>query len=469
MIRLKVSNEDRDIRLDRWFKRNYPKSQFILIAKASRTGSLKMDGKKSDVSDRTKEGQEISFPKDIVTNNKSSSGGYRGGSSDRGPRPERSEGGYRSGPRSEGSGGYRGGSSDRGNRGGRDSRFSNRRDDSRGRSRENHGEYSLNDEKAKALAEKLIASLLYKDDEFMIINKPSGLATQGGTGIKISVDDVLDHMKFDYERRPRLVHRLDKETSGVLVIARKVDSAAQISELFRSKENISKKYLAIWCGVPTQTEGTIDIALNKDETFYAKGKMREDELDGKPAVTHYKVLSHNDSFSLVEITIVTGRMHQIRAHSAMIGCPILGDYRYSKAPDTSYNPDSGNYKISSTSADTVDHTSVSDDAVVNDIDTSKTDSNRAKTDSDNSEFVAETCSNSDKSTVQDSKPSDIKESSDASAPINNYSRSHRESRFMHLHAHSIEFIIEGKKFSAIAPLPEYFENTIIKYQLNKSE
>ena len=248
---------------------------------------------------------------------------------------------------------------------------------------------------------------MYKDDEVLILNKPAGIATQGGTGISISVDDLLDYMKFDYERRPRLVHRLDKETSGVLVLARRFDSAAKVSEAFREKQ-VHKKYIAIWCGVPTVHEGIIDAPLHKEGDAHTKGNMVEDEVNGKEAVTNYKVLAHSDFFSLVELTIPTGRMHQIRAHSAIIGCPVLGDYRYSKAPTRNESGDGIG---------------------------SATDEDGAGTGETINEIAVM------------------------------YSKAHREAKFMHLHAKQIEFNMDDRKIQAEAPLPEYFTQTIMKYGL----
>ena len=152
--------------------------------------------------------------------------------------------------------------------------------------------------------------VLYEDDSVIIVNKPAGLAVQGGKGVKTSLDNILAEIRSP---PPLLVHRLDKDTSGVLIAAKHKEAAAELSRLFGAF-GIVKQYIAVCAGSPDKKEGTIthDITIN--------GKL-------KKAETMYKVIKSGE-FSVLEIELATGRMHQIRRHLAMIGNPILGDDKY---------------------------------------------------------------------------------------------------------------------------------------------
>jgi 23S rRNA pseudouridine955/2504/2580 synthase len=160
-------------------------------------------------------------------------------------------------------------------------------------------------------------SIIFENDDFFAINKPSGLATQGGSGVKLSVDDFLAKINPEY----RLVHRLDKETSGVLIIAKNRYSASQITKDFREKA-IKKQYLALTNGIPDVKIGSIKENLAKKEMHM---KIASEGLE---SISHYKVLQEVEGFALIEIEIETGRMHQIRVHLASLGCKIVGDARY---------------------------------------------------------------------------------------------------------------------------------------------
>lgn len=184
-------------------------------------------------------------------------------------------------------------------------------------------------QKYEVFARNIGESLLYKDDHIIAINKPAGLAVQGGTKIKVSIDTLTQFWSFGYENKPKLVHRLDKETSGVLILARTVKAAQEISAAFK-KHKIYKRYLTILQGVPKPLAGTIDAPLLKKIWEEHKEYVKISE-DGKKAVTEYEVLDYAGStVSLVEMSIITGRTHQVRAHSAAINCPVLGDYKYNK-------------------------------------------------------------------------------------------------------------------------------------------
>jgi 23S rRNA pseudouridine955/2504/2580 synthase len=174
-------------------------------------------------------------------------------------------------------------------------------------------------------AEAIQASVLYRDNHLIAINKPPGLAVQGGTGTSRHVDAMLDALRFDGKDRPRLVHRLDKDTSGVLLIARTVSAAAHFAEAFRSKRAL-KTYWALVAGAPNEDMGVIEAAIKKggggSEKVYAA-------TDGKRAVTNYMMVDRaSDKLAWLALAPETGRTHQLRVHCAMIGNPILGDGKY---------------------------------------------------------------------------------------------------------------------------------------------
>jgi 23S rRNA pseudouridine955/2504/2580 synthase len=173
----------------------------------------------------------------------------------------------------------------------------------------------------------LQGSVLYKDDEALIIDKPPGLAVQGGTGTLRHLDAMLDALILDGRERPRLVHRLDKDTSGVLVLGRTAKAAAWLAHAFKSRA-AHKVYWALVAGVPKPREGEIDAPLSKLPGSGGE-KMGLDPEEGKKAITLFRTIDHaGGTVSWLELEPLTGRTHQLRVHCALLGVPILGDGKY---------------------------------------------------------------------------------------------------------------------------------------------
>jgi len=153
--------------------------------------------------------------------------------------------------------------------------------------------------------------ILYEDDFCLVIDKPAGLAVQGGKGVKTSVDAILAEMRSP---PPLLVHRLDKDTSGVLLAAKTKEAAADFSRLLGADRQAIKQYIAVCAGSPEKKEGVIT------QDLMIRGALKKSE-------TRYKVIKSGE-YSVLELELGTGRMHQIRRHLAMSGNPVLGDDKY---------------------------------------------------------------------------------------------------------------------------------------------
>jgi 23S rRNA pseudouridine955/2504/2580 synthase len=258
-----VKPDDDDIRLDRWFKRHLPDISFAQVSRWARTGQLRVDGKRATPGDRILAGQSIRVPPAEPVAPAVAK-----------PKRER--------------------------------------------------ERPVLSEDQIAFANEL---LIHKDAQALVINKPPGLATQGGTKTHEHVDGLLDALQFEAEGRPKLVHRLDKDTSGALLLARTARSAAYFAKAFSSR-TARKVYWALITGAPSIEDGFIDLPIGKQPGSGGE-KMHVDEKEGSPARTRYRVIERaGNSTCWVELQPHTGRTHQLRVHMAAIGHPIVGDGKY---------------------------------------------------------------------------------------------------------------------------------------------
>ncbi|MBM3518039.1 MAG: RluA family pseudouridine synthase [Alphaproteobacteria bacterium] len=258
-----VRPDEAGLRLDRWFKRHYPHLTHAWLSRLVRTGQVRIDGARAATGQRLAAGQQIRVPP------------HRVPPLDQAPAPPRAEE-----PCTVGEG----------------------------------------------QARVLRARLLHRDAAVLVLDKPSGLAVQGGTKTEHHLDAMLDALRFEAAERPRLVHRLDRDTSGVLVLGRTATAAARLAEAFRRKDAL-KLYWAIVVGVPEPREGRIDLPLSKRGG--ARGERTVVDEQGKSARTDYRVIDAAGSrVAWVALWPRTGRTHQIRAHLAALGTPILGDGKY---------------------------------------------------------------------------------------------------------------------------------------------
>jgi 23S rRNA pseudouridine955/2504/2580 synthase len=266
---LTVAGDEGEQRLDRWFKRRFPHVTQGAVEKMCRTGQLRVDGGRVKASDRVAPGMEIRVP----------------------PLPEGEA------PR------------------------------------------PVESRMAKTDAGMIQEAVLWQDEHMIVLNKPAGLPSQGGSGQgERHVDALAEALKFGYKEKPKLVHRLDKDTSGVLLLARTDRVARALSEALRHRE-ARKIYWAVVAGVPHPRQGSIKFGLVKapgrgrggeGEKMLCVHPSRLAETEGaKRAQTDYFTLWFLGArLSWMALEPVTGRTHQLRAHMAEIGHPILGDGKY---------------------------------------------------------------------------------------------------------------------------------------------
>ena len=260
-----VTDDEADMRLDRWFQRHFPELSHGALQKLLRTGQVRIDGKRAEGKDRVEPGQSIRLPPGVSNS----------------PAPKPRAASASAGP-------------------------------------------TISDRDAAEIQKMVI----HRDDHVIVLNKPPGLAVQGGSGTEKHIDGMLDGLRFGSEQRPKLVHRLDKDTSGLLLIARTGQAAKRLTASFRDRET-EKLYWAIVVGVPAKKEGAINLPLAKRPGAFDRELMQVDEENGQKALTHFRVVdSASRRAALLALWPRTGRTHQLRVHCTAIGCPILGDRKY---------------------------------------------------------------------------------------------------------------------------------------------
>jgi 23S rRNA pseudouridine955/2504/2580 synthase len=171
---------------------------------------------------------------------------------------------------------------------------------------------------------------LHEDKDLYVLNKPAGFAVQGGSKTHVHLDGLLMGLAHELGERPLLVHRLDRDTSGVIVVAKRRAVAASLGKLFATR-NVKKTYWAVLKGVPNPAQGKIDVALIKarsEDGDRMRASKAGEEEDEQKAVTQYAVLGKAGGIAWASLKPLTGRQHQLRAHMNHIGTPILGDNKY---------------------------------------------------------------------------------------------------------------------------------------------
>ncbi|AOX16243.1 RluA family pseudouridine synthase [Kozakia baliensis] len=255
-----VSEDEADLRLDRWFRRHFPTLTQGVLQKLCRTGQVRLDGKRVTTATRLAPGQTLRVPPLPAP-----------------PAPTDAP------PPLD-----------------------------------------------PKLAQEIERMVLYRDDQVIVLNKPSGLPTQGGPGIVKHVDMMLDGLRGDSEHRPRLVHRIDRDTSGLLLVARTPGVAAKLAASFRGRD-VKKTYWAVVVGRPMPGSGVIDQPLAKlgaGNGALVIAADRKDE-DAASARTEYEVVdAAGKKISWLALEPLTGRTHQLRVHCETLGTPIIGDPRY---------------------------------------------------------------------------------------------------------------------------------------------
>lgn len=187
---------------------------------------------------------------------------------------------------------------------------------------------------------KMDINIVYEDDDLIVVDKPSGLVVHPGSG---NYDNTLVNGLMHYtnslsdingEERPGIVHRIDKDTSGLLVIAKNNKSHAILSEYFKKHDNIKREYIALICGNFPHDSATIDAPIGRDPKD--RKKMTVTATNSKEAITHLKVLKKYKDYTLVSLILETGRTHQIRVHMNYIGYPVYNDPVYNTKKCTEF-------------------------------------------------------------------------------------------------------------------------------------
>jgi len=283
-----VTEDENDMRIDRWFKRRIPTLSLSHLAKICRKGEVRLSGKRVDTSTRVVAGANVRVPPLAIEGVKSPAV----------KRPVASE----------------------------------------------------------ADARALRDMTLLDDRDLMVLNKPFGLAVQGGSGTRVHIDGMLQSLANERGDRPVLVHRLDRDTSGVLLIAKTRKMAADLGEIFKSR-TARKIYWALVEGVPRPAQGRISLYLAKGEAMgdnrivRPKGKQGVEERrdvekmriakhgdeDAQHSLTYYATVDKlSPRLSWLSMKPLTGRTHQLRAHAEAIGCPIIGDPKYGHSDEDGY-------------------------------------------------------------------------------------------------------------------------------------
>jgi 23S rRNA pseudouridine955/2504/2580 synthase len=264
---IEVKGNEAGVRLDRWFRLHFPDVGYAYLQKLLRTGQVRVDSRRVEANARLDAGAQIRVPRIVQEAKKTAAPSLK-------------------------------------------------------------PPLGL----SKADRDRIEAMILFEDEHVLVLNKAFGLAVQGGTGTKRHIDGMLAGMadRFGGDR-PRLVHRLDRDTTGVLLVAKHRDAAAKLGRLFQTR-SAAKTYWALVKGVPHPHQGKIEAPLVKaagPEGDRVRKALPGEQEEAMHATTHYSVIDRVASKAAwVSLKPVTGRQHQLRAHMALIGHPIVGDNKY---------------------------------------------------------------------------------------------------------------------------------------------